>query len=173
MKPTTKQDRALAVLRLLGRGKDVSEIANILGRPESTIHKHMAAYRYLTGKEGLHRQETAFNALFYVRMGLSQREVARAHFMPLDHKFISDLCAMDWAVKTLMNNMNMDAIKALVERGLDAESRDRKAIREHVAELSEAFDDVLVALPTELTQKLEDAMTNLTEVIIEIESAVG
>ncbi|EOX4818376.1 helix-turn-helix domain-containing protein [Vibrio alginolyticus] len=170
MKPTTKQERALRVLELLGEGKSVPEIASVLGRPQSTIYKHITAFRYLTGKEGVRRQHLAFNSLFYVRMGLSQREVARSKLFGIDHKFISDLCAMDWAINRLLENINMEAISAMIERGLEAERRDRTAIREPLGVLTEAFDEVLIHLPDEMSPELEDAITDLTEAVIEVES---
>lgn len=169
MKPTIKQARALAVLRLLGRGKSIQEMSQELGHPESTIRKHISAFKHLTGKEGHYAQEEAFNSLFHTRLGISQREVARDLFCKHDHKFISDLCAMDWAIRSMLGNINMEAITAMIERGVLAEKQDRTFIREPISVLSEAFDDMLMHLPDDMSPDLEDAITYLTEAIIEVE----
>ncbi|ENS1781869.1 helix-turn-helix domain-containing protein [Vibrio parahaemolyticus] len=168
-----KHERALEVLKLIGEGLSIQQIADRLNRPVKTIYKHVTAFRCLAGKYGIERQQQAFNALFYVRLDLSQMDVARSRVVGYDHKFISDLCAMDWAMRTMLTNINAKAIAAMIERGLTAEQRDRESIREHVANLSEAFDDFLCALPDDPAPKLQDAITDLTESIIEIEALLG
>ncbi|MCR9513270.1 resolvase [Vibrio alginolyticus] len=168
-----KYDRALKVLKLMGEGMEAHQIAKVLGRPLSTIYKHITAFRHLTGKEGIHKQNVAFNALFFVRMGMSQREVARSPLFAIDHKFISDLCAMDWAIRTLMGNINVEAISAMVELGLQAQQRDLESVREPIAALSDAFDTFLCHLPDDIPLLLEDAITDLTEAVIELEDRVS
>ena len=172
MKPLVKHKRALKVLKLMGQGKSVQEIADILGRPVSTIYKHLVAFKTLTGKDGEARQELAYDTLFFVRLGLSQREVARTRSRSIDHKFISDLCAMDWAIRRLLNQLDMSAVGAMVERGIASEVRDRQSVRDHIPILSEAFDELLVNLPKKLSPELQAAITDLTEAIIEVESIV-
>ena len=148
-------------------------IAKVLNRPISTIYKHITAFRHLTGKEGIRNQNVAFNALFFVRMGMSQREVARSPLFAIDHKFISDLCAMDWAIRTLIGNINVEAISAMVELGMKVQERELESVREPIAALSDAFDSFLCVLPDDLSPELEDAITDLTEAVIELEDRIS
>ncbi|TNZ89020.1 resolvase, partial [Vibrio parahaemolyticus] len=101
------------------------------------------------------------------------REVARSPLFAIDHKFISDLCAMDWAIRTLMGNINVEAISAMVELGLQAQQRDLESVREPIAALSDAFDTFLCHLPDDIPPLLEDAITDLTEAVIELEDRVS
>ncbi|WP_033928511.1 resolvase [Vibrio cholerae] len=168
-----KYDRALKVLKLMGEGMNAHQIAKVLNRPISTIYKHITAFRHLTGKEGIRNQNVAFNALFFVRMGMSQREVARSPLFAIDHKFISDLCSMDWAIRTLIGNINVEAISAMVELGMKVQERELESVREPIAALSDAFDSFLCVLPDNLSPELEDAITDLTEAVIELEDRIS
>ena len=56
---------------------------------------------------------------------------------------------------------------------MKVQERELESVREPIAALSDAFDSFLCVLPDDLSPELEDAITDLTEAVIELEDRIS
>ena len=99
-----KRARALKFLNLLPH-HTVSEIAKILNKPVSTIQKHDNALKRLLGLLGQDLRQDAFTALALWDSG---REQIKSTNSSTDHKMVSDLVAMRWAMDVKTKELEQD-----------------------------------------------------------------
>jgi len=172
-----KRARALKFLNLLPH-HTVSEIAKILNKPVSTIQKHDNALKRLLGLLGQDLRQDAFTALALWDSG---REQIKSTNSSTDHKMVSDLVAMRWAmdVKTkeleqeeLFNTqLGLIAQEVASQIKLDVnkiEALVRSDFKTPIDDVSQALDDLINSLG-DLSPDGIDALDNLTECVIALE----
>ncbi len=174
---TKKKIRALRFLDLLPT-HTVAEIAKELGKPLSTIQKHDNAFKRLTGLLGNELYEDSLSALDAWDTG---REQVRSTNDNTDHKMVSDLLAMRWAISKKLEKIeakeahqdDLDYISNKLKSLIDIdfatfEATVRAEFKTPIDDVSEALDEVLNTLgdlPTEATE----ALNSLTECVITLE----
>jgi hypothetical protein len=180
--PTIKQQRSLMFLELMMEGNDLAEISLLLDSPLSTIQKHDNALKRLTGRLGQYVQNNALDALAKVDAGHYQVDSIKAY---TDHKMVSDLVAMRWAVVKRCEAIAQEDVvkaerKALAEAASKSiqvkkgviELRLRNQFRAPIETLTEALDAVLVLTPEDADSHLLQAFADLTEAVIEVEEVL-
>ena len=176
--PTAKKQRALMFLELMEES-NVREVSTILGVPLSTIQKHDNALKRLTGMLGEDAKTRAFESLDLFDSGLHQIDAISDN---VDHKMVSDLVAMRWAiVKRCAAMEEEDELELRLTKEAEAkaskiqvgtaviEERIRNQLRLPIDNVTEAFNVFLALAPLTMSTSAVDALEELTEVIIDLE----
>ena len=165
-KPTPKQRRAFAYLALREK-YTVEEMATMLGEPLSTMQKPDNAYKRLTGALGEYTKKSAFEALAKVDRGFKQVEAATAH---TDHKMVSDLVAMRYAMKRFISVCLDESQDETTKKNIEAKARAslRADYQTAIDGVTSAFDSLLGVAPSD-NEDLAEALEELTDAIIALE----
>jgi hypothetical protein len=173
-----KKQRALDFLHLKYDGKTLTEIALMLKTPLSTIAKHENALKRLGGKLGEFKKAAAYEALRKCSEGRTQR----ASVTDLtDHKMVSDLVAMQWAVQAwCVWNESEEAKAEKIKEALNkakAESgvielRIRSKFRGPIHNVSEALDELISLTAVDESHPYLSALNDLIEAVIELEETL-
>lgn len=164
-KPTAKQKRAFAYLMLKDKF-NLREMAEFLNEPLSTIQKPDNAFKRLTGALGPTLKAEALESLSKVDAGFKQIHAIGPH---TDHKMVSDLVAMRYAVLQMVNVLLEQAGDNIAKSDLTAKVTAQVKTEFHVAidALTEAVDNLVNVLPegddplTEAVEELLTAVINL------------
>lgn len=162
-----KRERALAFLRLRGV-YNLKQIAILLDVPQATIIKHNTALMRLLGRLGREKQVQAIQAIADVHSGKYQTESVRSL---TDHKMVSDLVAMDWAISEYAKELVLEEEQKAAEQ--ERKETERQAVLEEVRasvdEITKCLDVVLALTPNDISTELDTAMCELTEAVIQLE----
>jgi hypothetical protein len=173
-----KKQRALDFLHLRYARKTLTEIALILKAPLSTIQKHDNALKRLSGELGEYKQEAAYEALHKFSKGRTQTDSVTNL---TDHKMVSDLVAMQWAVHTWCTwhkaeeakvEKHKAALKKTKAESDVIELRIRSKFRGPIHTVSEALDELLGLPSTYESHPYLSALNDLIESIIELEETL-
>jgi len=180
-KHTIKKQRALMFLRLR-EDHNVEEVSILLDTPLSTIQKHDNALKRLTGLLGPYKKSRAFLALADVDSGRYQVDSVKNL---TDHKMVSDLVAMRWAIlkrcdemeKAEQDQEERDALAIAKAKKIFVDSsvielRIRNKFRGPIDTVTGAMDTVLAIACIDESPEYQTALSELTEAVIELEETL-
>jgi hypothetical protein len=143
---SSKQKRAFAYL-VLREKFNLREMAELLNEPLSTIQKPDNAYKRLTGALGPALKAEALESLSKVDAGFKQVDATCKH---TDHKMVSDLVAMRFAINRMVNLMLEQSFDMSAQIDLASKTAAKVNAKFHVAidEVTDALDDLVNVAPT-------------------------
>tara|TARA_Y100001951_G_C11296245_1_gene275845 strand:+ start:1704 stop:2225 length:522 start_codon:yes stop_codon:yes gene_type:complete len=167
IKVSNKQRRAFAYL-MLREKFTVKEMAALLDEPLSTMQKPDNAFKRLNGVLGAKLKAEALDSLRLVDMGLKQVDAVNPN---TDHKMVSDLVAMRWAIKRLVKFVLANDGSGVLERQAHAKGRleIREKYQQAIDRLTESFDAVLAHAPSD-KGKFQEALDEMTDAVIALEA---
>ncbi len=161
---------------------NVEEVSILLDSPLSTIQKHDTALKRLTGMLGPYKKSRALLALADVDSGFYQVDSIKCL---TDHKMVSDLVAMRWAIlkrcaemeKAEQDQEERDALAKAKARKIVVDSsiielRIRNKFRGPIDTVTEAMNTVLAISCIDESLEYQTALFELTEAVIELEETL-